>query len=76
MYNPSIVKYIEGDGTGGIVICEDACHGYRYFDTEINMEADTEPMTAISRRYLARCLVRGWPQSWRTDAGYSCEAGA
>jgi len=54
MYNPSIVKYIEGDGTGGIVVCEDACQGYRYFDTEINMEADTEPMTAISRRYLGK----------------------
>jgi benzoyl-CoA reductase/2-hydroxyglutaryl-CoA dehydratase subunit BcrC/BadD/HgdB len=54
IYNPAIVRYIEGDGVGGIVTCEDACLGYRYLDSTVDLEADPDPFTALSRRYLGK----------------------
>lgn len=54
IYNPAIVKYIEQNGTGGIVTCEDACQGYRYFDTNVDLASDADPIAALSRRYLRK----------------------
>jgi benzoyl-CoA reductase subunit C len=54
MFNPEIIKFAEREGTGGIVVCEDACNGVRYFDTNVNLTMDSDPVKAIARRYLSK----------------------
>jgi benzoyl-CoA reductase subunit C len=52
MFNPEIIKYVEREGTGGIVVCEDACNGARYFDVNVDTSMDGDPVKALGRRYL------------------------
>ena len=54
IYNPALVKYIERDGTGGVVVCEDACLGARYFDKQVDLKEGADPYEAISTRYLSK----------------------
>lgn len=54
MFNPEIIDFVEREETGGMVVCEDACNGIRYFDTEVKLEGDTDPVYALSRRYLSK----------------------
>ncbi len=54
LYNPEIVKYIEREDTGGMVVCEDTCNGLRYFDIPENELSTSDPVEMISRRYLSK----------------------
>ncbi|MBN2160235.1 MAG: 2-hydroxyacyl-CoA dehydratase [Spirochaetes bacterium] len=54
MFNPEIIKYVEKDGTGGIVVCEDACNGIRYFESAVDLTRDEDPVKALARRYLSK----------------------
>jgi benzoyl-CoA reductase/2-hydroxyglutaryl-CoA dehydratase subunit BcrC/BadD/HgdB len=53
MFNPDLVNFVESDETKGVVVCEDACNGIRYFDKEVDLDVDTDPVKAISRRYIS-----------------------
>jgi benzoyl-CoA reductase subunit C len=52
MFNPEVIKYVEKDGTGGVVVCEDACNGLRYFDVDVDLSDAVDPVRALGRRYL------------------------
>lgn len=52
--NPEMTKFIEKDETGGIVVCEDACNGLRYFDRKVDLSKDKDPIKALSKRYLSK----------------------
>lgn len=54
MFNPDLISFVESSETQGVVVCEDACNGIRYFEREVDLDVDEDPVKAISRRYLNR----------------------
>lgn len=54
MFNPAVVHYVELEETEGIVVCEDACNGLRYFEGQVDLDAHPDPVMALAARYLER----------------------
>jgi len=52
VFNPEIIKFVEKDDIGGIVVCEDACNGIRFFDSAI--EPTGNPLKSLSSGYLGK----------------------
>ncbi len=52
VFNPEIIKFLEQDDIGGIVVCEDACNGMRFFDTVV--EPTGNPLKSLSSGYLGK----------------------
>lgn len=54
MFNPAVIQYVEREETEGIVVCEDACNGLRYFEGQVDLDTYSDPVMALSARYLQR----------------------
>ncbi len=52
VFNPEIIRFIEGDEIGGMVVCENACNGLRFIETTV--EPTDNPLGAIASGYLKK----------------------
>lgn len=54
IHNPDLIRYIEREDTGGIVVCEDTCSGLRYYNMPPDTGKNEDPVHSLSRRYLSK----------------------
>jgi len=66
--NFALLEMIEGGSA--TIVCDDHCTGTRYFWDEVQLDsAETDPLTAIARRYVERtpCPDKDWPERIRIE---------